>query len=199
MCSKDGNDLSKYNVPVTASSTYFLVFSFSLGCQRRTQFEGDCCIMLYEVHYLDFASDLRNAVLSKAFFLCFSKRLLLAMGAPTSSQHGVGVVHQRHKKFQTLWLEPFFSTAKTLNWSCGWIFAEFPQKRAHKLSNACWNSWPGYIMHLFFFACYFKVVDLGSMLRQKSKRWKGTSRRRQTIGDDFHVDDWDDVFRSTNW
>ena len=103
------------------------------------------------MHYLDVASDLRNAVLSKACFLCFTKRLLLAMGAPTSSQHGVGVVHQRHKKFQTLWLEPFFSTAKTLNWSCGWIFAEFPQKRAHKLSNACWNSWPGYIMHLFFF------------------------------------------------
>ena len=30
----------------------FLVFSFSLGCQRWNQFEGDCCMMLYEVHAL---------------------------------------------------------------------------------------------------------------------------------------------------
>ena len=55
--------------------------------------------------------------------------------------------------------------AKTLNWSCGWIFAKVPQKqRAHRCSNVCWNSWPG---DTCFFACYFNFEDLGDWGRNR--------------------------------
>jgi hypothetical protein len=107
------------------------------------------------MHYLDFASDLRNAVLSKAFVFVFYQAFVVGNGCPRLLPTWCWCSTPKAQEVSNtlIRLEAYFSTAKTLNWSCGW-------KRAHKLSNACWNSWPGHIcMHLFFFACYFKVVD----------------------------------------
>ena len=105
------------------------------------------------MHYLDFASDLRNAVLSKAFVFVFYQAFVVGNGCPRLLPTWCWCSTPKAQEVSNtlIRLEAYFSTAKTLNWSCGW-------KRAHKLSNACWNSWPGHIcMHLFFLRAILRL------------------------------------------